>query len=256
VVAPLGAEVDEARVRLAHRVEPRPDRVEAAEDLGAGAEDDLDDDALERQRQRHRAPFSILFVFVIVSAFVIVFVIMIVIVSVLAIFRMGRQRATVRGRGRCRGHGGGTTATTAATAHGKRLADDPNKVARAPDADTHPAMAALASDLVVERDMGQAAEQASASWPWRGRIATWGVVGRSPAQDAGGTDRVAEVGDVLEHGEVEVDVVVGGEEGEMSGAHAGGVEVSLEGGRSRAGGRGRGRRSGWIWIWIRICGGW
>src|SRR5260221_8665503 len=34
VVAPLGAKVDEARVRFAYRVEPGPDRVKLTEDLG------------------------------------------------------------------------------------------------------------------------------------------------------------------------------------------------------------------------------
>ena len=54
-------------------------------------------------------------------------------------------------------------------------------------------------------------------------------------------DGVPEVGDMLEHREVEIDVVVRGEEGEVRGAHAGRVEVCLErqggGGRDGAGGR-------------------
>jgi hypothetical protein len=54
------------------------------------------------------------------------------------------------------------------------------------------------------------------------------VVARSPTEDPRRTDGVPEVGDVLQHREVEIDVVVWREEGQMGWAHAGCVEICLE----------------------------
>ena len=51
------------------------------------------------------------------------------------------------------------------------------------------------------------------------------VVVTSPTEDPRRTDGVPEVGDVLQHREVEIDVVVWREESQMSWAHAGCVEV-------------------------------
>lgn len=53
----------------------------------------------------------------------------------------------------------------------------------------------------------------------------------SPTKDPRRTDGVPEVRDVLQHREVEIDVVMGCEESQMSWAHAGCVEVCLELGR-------------------------
>ena len=54
------------------------------------------------------------------------------------------------------------------------------------------------------------------------------VVVRSPTEDPRRTDGVPEVRDVLQHREVEIDVVVWCEKIQMSWAHAGCIEVCLE----------------------------
>ena len=125
-------------------------------------------------------------------------------------------------------------------------------------------MAALAPDLVIKRDVREAAQQSPTSrhhhicrrprvaaiWRPSGAHRAVAVVVRLPAEDARGADGVPQMSDVLEHREVEIDVVVRREERQVRRAHAGRVEVCLErrrgaGGRDQRGcGRGRGRGRG------------